>query len=144
MQEKLLHMQEKRLLLPPLPLLTSHAVVQMLQNIHCSSKIRLPSPCDFGVLCSLRMRYPGPRPTNGRNPFLPFFLHDVVLPEEMLEPTSVPFSFDHGLPLNNNTEQTRSHFPFLFPVTSVTSPPSESKLITPILSYDFPCGGRSP
>ena len=46
--------------------------------------------------------------TNGRNPFLPFFLHDVVLPEEMLEPTSVPFSFDHGLPLNNNTEQTRS------------------------------------
>ena len=42
------------------------------------------------------------------NSFLPFFLHDVVLPEEMLEPTSVPFSFDHGLPLNNNTEQTRS------------------------------------
>ena len=42
-------------------------------------------------------------------PFLPFFLHDVVLPEEMLEPTSAPFSFDHGLPLNNNnTEQTRS------------------------------------
>ena len=54
------------------------------------------------------MRYPGPKPTNGWNPFLPFFLHDVVLPEEMLEPTSVPFSFDHGLPLNNNTEQTRS------------------------------------
>ena len=48
------------------------------------------------------MRYPGPKPTNGRNPFLPFFLHDVVLPEEMLEPTSVPFSIDHGLPLNNN------------------------------------------
>ena len=42
------------------------------------------------------------------NSFLPFFLHDVVLPEEMLEPTSAPFSFDHGLPLNNNTEQTRS------------------------------------
>ena len=37
-----------------------------------------------------------------------FFLHDAVLPEDMLEPTSVPFSFDHGLPLNNNTEQTRS------------------------------------
>ena len=42
------------------------------------------------------------------NSFPPFFLHDVVLPEEMLEPTSVPFSIDHGLPLNNNTEQTRS------------------------------------
>ena len=62
------------------PLLTSHAVVQMLQDICCSPSVRLPSSCDFGVLCSRGMRYPGPKPTIGRNPFLPFFLHDVVLP----------------------------------------------------------------
>ena len=55
-----------------------------------------------------RSEISAPTNPNGRNFFLPFFLHDVVLPEEMLEPTSVPFSFDHGLPLNNNTEQTRS------------------------------------
>ena len=36
-----------------------------------------------------------------------FFLHDVVLPGEMLEPTSVPFSIDHGLPLNNNNIQSK-------------------------------------
>ena len=66
---------------------------------------------------------------DGISSFL-FFLHDVVLPEEMLEPTSVPFSIDHGLPLNNNIQSKPALLLSLFslPHKDFSSVPIDSPL----------------